>query len=107
MPKNAEHRFEEIKNQEGVPEEIKREQKADVNEAYGEKTRLGRESVARAIDPDDDGAILERQDLLDGALSFDSTPHEMAGALHLAGKNRMTRSEAREALRAFRTSEVE
>lgn len=47
-----------------------------------------------------------RDDLLSGAAGFGVSVDVMAGALKLAGKDRMTRAEAEKALERFKKREV-
>jgi hypothetical protein len=47
------------------------------------------------------GAVYSREELISTASSFGVKPEVVAGALCLAGKDSMTRSEAEKAIKAF------
>lgn len=59
--------------------------------------------MAKQPDP---GSVYSRDDLIAGAASFGVRPEVVAGALRLAGKDAMTRTEAEAAIKAFLTREV-
>ena len=107
-PDAVEKRVEEIKEQEGLPEEVVRRQESDVRESYGEDTQVGRSRRATA---DDDGTVYKYEDIMYAAVGYvvddrPSSREEVAGALKLAGINQATRSEVVSAVRAFRNHPV-
>lgn len=51
-------------------------------------------------------AVYTREELLAGAYAFGVKPEIVAGALRLAGKDAMTKTEAEQAIKAFLQREV-
>ena len=107
MPQtNRDTRLGEIEAQEGVSEETKQQQATTVAEAFGPDTKVAVSNRVRRANDDDDGTVLSREELLAAARSFDVMPETIAGALHLAGKDKMTRTQMREAIARFEGMEV-
>lgn len=51
-------------------------------------------------------AVYSRKELMEAAISFGVKPEVMAGALKLAGKDEMTKTEAQAAIKKFKERKV-
>lgn len=71
-----------------------------------ERERKTPSSQEAASVPPEDETIYSRDELIAAASAFGVTPEVVAGALRLAGTDRMTRAGAEAAIKRFLTREV-